>query len=884
MREEGRPNPEDFLAVAAKEDESKGKGHLKVFLGMAAGVGKTYAMLEEAAAQNALGVDVVIGIVDPHGRKETAELVEGLSEVPLKKLVYKDKDFFELDVEAIIARAPDLVLVDELAHTNVPGLKHAKRWEDVIEILDAGIDVYTTLNIQHIESLNDIIEQIAGVSVRETVPDFILEHAQSIRLVDITPEELLERLKEGKVYLGEQSILAAQHFFQKDRLTALRELVLRYTAERVDHDLHDISLLQVGGKLLKPREKLLVAISHQPHSEKLIRTTRRLAWNLDAPWYALHVDTGQNLDENENNQLLKNLALARDLGGEVLSTYGPDISSGILRVARQKGATQIIVGRPKRRPFLDFFKGFSILEKLAKEGSDLDLHVIRQEHHLTHQKKKLHVYLPKKEIYSYIYVFFWVCFLTLFSHFASSLIGYKIVGVIFLLGILASSLFLRKGPILFGAILSAVIWDFFFVPPVEGFKIASYEDRAFFILFILTALVMGVLVDRARLQKELLAKKERYTRALYDVLQKIVSAQTVEDASSSITESLQSYFQGQFEFAAADPKEEFDPKIKGLVSDEKEKVALIWSVDNGKEAGWSTNTLPSLKNLYIPLKGFYSTVGALIYHPKSGRFLSSEEKSFLYTVAHQMANFLERVFLEKNLHVEGLKKKEDEVFDRVISSLSKEIKNPLENLQEAIFGAVSAFKQEEKPKTTKHLFHQIHQVNKSTQALAQVFINVSAMAKLNQSPIPLVKERVSVHELLGTSCKKIAVNLGITNLSMKLQEPLPDLLCDRRLIELLFYHLIQNTQKYSPPSSILRIEAFQKGHEVQMMFFSIMNEDEPMTPQRSPAFLSNEMNMEMKIASKIVEIHEGHLVMDFLETSGIKFIIFFPGVISEEIP
>lgn len=873
MREEGRLNPEDFLAVAAKEDEaSKGKGHLKVFLGMAAGVGKTYTMLEEAQAQKKEGVDVVIGIVDPHGRKDTEELAKGVPEIPLKRIIYKGREFEELDVEAIIARSPDLVLVDELAHTNVPGLKHAKRWEDVIEILESGIDVYTTLNIQHIESLNDIIEQITSVAVRETVPDFILEQAQAIRLIDISPEELLGRLKEGKVYLGEQSVLAAQHFFQKDRLTALRELVLRYTAERVDRDLHDMAISQEGAKLLKPREKLLVAISHHPHSEKLIRNTRRLAWNLDAPWYVLHVETGQNLEENENNQLLKNLALARELGGEVLSTYGPDVAAGILRVARQKGVTQIIVGRPRRR-FLDYFRGFSVIDRLASQGSDLDIHLIRQEHHLTLQKKKLHVYLPKKEIYCYIYVFFWVLFLTFLSILFDSLFGYKADRFIFLLGVLASSLFLRKGPILFGAVLSIFAWDYFFVEPKGSFKIAAYEDRSFIILLLVTAMVTGILVDRARLQKELLAKKERYTRALYDVLQKIVSSPTIESAFDSIKEILQGYFQGNVEFIAADPKEEFSPKIEGLISDEKEQVALIWSVENGKEAGWSTNTLPSLKNLYIPLKGYYSTVGAIAYHPKTGRFLTSEEKGFLYTVAQQMANFLERLFLEKNLQVEGLKKKEDEVFDRVISSLSKEIKNPLEDLQEAIFGAVSAFSQETKPQETKHLFHQIRQVNKSTQALAQVFTNVTAMAQLNQSPAAIVKERVNVHELMETSCKKIASSLGITDLSLHLQQRIPDILCDRHLMELLFYHLIANTQKYSPPASTLRIEAFQKGHEVQMMFFAIANEEE----KRAPAFLSNEM--ELKIASKIVEIHDGHLVMDFLETSGVKFILFFPGVI-----
>lgn len=876
MREEGRPDPEVFLAQAAKENQEKGKGHLKVFLGMAAGVGKTFTMLKEAKTLKDDGMDVVIGIIDSHGRKETAALVEGIPEIPQKKVSYKDKAFDELDLDAILARVPKLVLVDELAHTNVPGLKHAKRWEDVIDILDAGIDVYTTMNIQHIESLNDIIEQITDTSVRETVPDFVIERAQSVQLIDITPIELLDRLKEGKVYLGEQSVLAAEHFFQKDRLTALRELVLRYTAERVDHDLHDISMKHEGGKLLKPREKLLVGVSHHPHSEKLIRATRRFAWNLDAPWYALHVDTGKTLDEHENNQLLKNLSLARELGAEILSTYGPDIAGGILRVARQKGVTQIIVGRPHRRPILDYFRGFSVLDRITKEGSDLDLHVIRHEHHLTLQKKKLKVFLPKKEIYSYMYVFIWVWLLAFFSFLVFPWIGYKIAGVIFMLGTLASSLFLRKGPIYFGAICSAVVWSLFFLPSKDGNVIFSYEDRAFLVLFALTAMTIGILVDRARKQKELLAKKESYTRALNDILQKILLAPSIEAAFHSVKEGLQGFFPGDFDFV------ELNPEIKGIVSDEKEKNALIWSIENSQEAGWSTNTLPSSKNLYIPLKDYYSSVGALIYHPKANRFLTSEEKSFLYTVAQKMASYVEKVSLERNHEIEILKKKEDEVFNKVISSLSKEIKNPLEGLQKAIFGAVNAFKKEVEPQETKHLFHQIRQVGQSSMQLAQVFKNVAAMAKLNQSHIPIIKERIPLAHLIRACCNHAARDFGISNLTFHLQEPLPDIFCDRRLMEVLFSHLIQNTKKFCPPDCLIRIEAFQKGHEVQI---TIMNEESSQDKNvGAPLTLSNDMNVELKIASKIVEIHEGHLVMDFLETSGMKFIIFFPGVFSEKIP
>lgn len=333
---DNKVNPDDLLrAITERENRSK-KGQLKIFLGMAAGVGKTYAMLEEAQIKTREGVNLLVASIYTHGRQDTAKLVEGLNILPEKSITYKDTVFKELDLDEILRIKPQLVLVDELAHTNIPGSRHPKRWQDVVEILDAGIDVYTTLNIQHLESRKEIVERIAQIRVTETVPDLIIEMASEVELIDLTPGGLLQRLKEGKVYTGDLTEIAAVNFFQEDRLTALREMSLRFTAEKVDHELHSMVSSIQQGKEWKISDKLLVAINHHPSSQQLIRTARRLAFGLDAPWVALHIDQGEDLDEDEKNMLNKNLTLARELGGEVITTADSNIAEGIQRIAQQK--------------------------------------------------------------------------------------------------------------------------------------------------------------------------------------------------------------------------------------------------------------------------------------------------------------------------------------------------------------------------------------------------------------------------------------------------------------------------------------------------------------------------------------------------------------------
>ena len=426
MKEE-RLDPEALLKEMQESEKKRERGRLKIFLGMAAGVGKTYTMLEAAQKKVREGVQVLVGLVNTHGRPETAKLLEPFKCVPEHVIYYKEKEFKELDVDEIIRLKPQLVLVDELAHSNIPGSKHLKRWHDVIEILEAGIDVYSTLNVQHIESYRDIVEEITGIKIRETVPDLILEKATSITCVDLTPEELLQRLREGKVYIGDLTDVALRNFFQEDRLTALREIALRCTAEVVDRELHDMIKAIQRGKGWKPRERLLVAINHHPFSQQLIRTARRLSFTLHAPWTAVYVDNGEHLDEDQAAMLCKNLALARELGGEVVTTQDTDIAQGIQRVAEQKNITQIIVGKSFRRKF---FKR-SLVERLTQITSGIDVHIIRQSVLFPLKRKKINKRELGQQTLSYFHILFWIIVLSLFSAYIVPYVGYRVVGSLF---------------------------------------------------------------------------------------------------------------------------------------------------------------------------------------------------------------------------------------------------------------------------------------------------------------------------------------------------------------------------------------------------------------------------------------------------------------------
>lgn len=721
--EENRPNPEELLKAIQHEENTAFRGKLKIFLGMAAGVGKTYAMLEEAKTLTKANVDVVIGIIDTHERIETKALLEGLKAIPEKKIEYRNKIFSELDLDEIIRRKPFIVLVDELAHSNIPGMRHEKRWQDVMEILDNGINVYTTLNVQHIESLKDIVEDITGIEVKETVPDIIIEQASSIKIIDLNPDELLKRLQEGKVYLQDQSKIATLNFFKGNKLTALREILLRYTAEKIDYDLHKMITTEESEKQWKPREKLLVAIGPSPHSQKLIRTTRRLAFNLEAPWIAVYVDTGKMLDDSSQIMLSKNLNLARDLGAEVITTHDPNIADAIQRIAKRRGVTQIIVGRSPPSKYFSFFDRFSLLDQLARECKEIDIHVIRQETQLTTSQKKLKGSSYPPQYLSYFLVFVYVTILTCLNLAGLHLIGYRVVAEIFFIGILVLSLFFQKGPIFFATALFSFILFLFIIPEESKF---SAETYLLFLIYFLTAIATGILVDRYRKHEELLAKREATSQALYRIIRQIGSSLPLDKMLHEVTERLGQEFNSEFEIVIKKIGNGLDfPKTSKLMTTEKEKATATWVFENEEEAGWSTDTLPLSENLYIPIKSTKEILGILIYKKKPNKIVSLDEKNFLHTVCQQLYNPIERSFNEEKTKQNELRIQIEKINKVILNRIMSEFKP---SLQEAK-NSVSNFKRELEVLNNKILLSKFKGIELACEHFSKVFDHLSMISE-----------------------------------------------------------------------------------------------------------------------------------------------------------
>lgn len=880
MIEEYRPNPEELLEVVRKEESQRRKGKLKIFLGMAAGVGKTYAMLEEAQKLKAEGVDIIVGSVATHGRQETAKLLEGLEIIPEKWIKYKDAVFEELDIDAIIKRKPQIVIVDELAHSNVPGSRHPKRWQDVMEILDNGIDVYSTLNVQHIESLKDVVERIAGITIRETVPDIIIDKAASIELIDLTPNELLRRLKEGKVYLGDQSSIAAQNFFQEDRLTALREIVLRFAAEKVDHDLKGMVSTVQRVDAWKPRERLLVAISHSPHSQKLIRITRRLSFNLDAPWIAVHVDTGAELSEEDQATLAKNLALARDLGAEVITTNDTDIAEAIQRIARQKSVTQIIIGRTPSRWLFDFLNRNTLMDQLARECRDIDLHVIRQTLFSKSYGKKFRLPHAPGNILSYFFVLCFVVALSFFNWFLLASIGYKIAGFIFLLGILFLSLFFKKGPILFGSILYALIWGLVFIPLKNQPVMSLNEDAVLLLFYFLTAVFTGVLIDRARKNKEMLSKRERSIEALYDIVQEIAGSPSHEQLVKAVKERLCSVLDGKCDIAFKKIEDGLSfEEDNTLFKNEKERAAASWVFQNGKEAGWSTSTLPMAANLYIPMKGRSEVVGVLAYHPKSDKALTIEEKNFMYTVAQQLASYLERYFAEEKTRRLEQHRQLEKVYQSILNLIENLFEGPLLTIQDA----VKELKKEIIQTLPEKNITPLERITSSSQSLTHILENISAMVNLSAGLTPINRCKNSIKELVSSCYERIRKSEIVYKWKIQIDEDLPDLIFDYDLIELLFYNMVFHAMEYSLPDSVIEIAAMQSGDYIML---SVSGEGQSIPPDmlevafekfyRLPGTGPTGLGLGLAIARVIAEIHGGQLKVQNRPAGGMVFTFYLP--------
>lgn len=678
--EEQRPDPDALLASIAKEER---RSKLKIFFGMCPGVGKTYAMLEAARQQIANGVEVVAGIVETHGRPETAALLAGLPMAPRTELIYRGKKLEEMDLDALIAWHPGLVLVDELAHTNMPGSRHPKRYQDVIELLDAGINVYTTLNVQHVESRKDTVRQITGVEVRETVPDSILDLADEIVLIDLAPSQLLARLSEGKVYYAHRAATAADNFFRESNLVALREMSLRLTAEHVDRDLR---LIKGGqGEPWKAGDRLMVAVSCSLASEKRIRWTRRDAASREASWLAVHVETPEPLSEEEEASLSQNLTLARQLGAEVLIADGNDIGETLLRVARQHNVSQIILGKPEPRMFRTLFRS-SPVDWLVRHSGEIDIQLVKGDSRpkdLWNSRSpvsKLSIPHKRPRWHGYVIAASVAVGITLVSALLEPYTGYWAIALFYLLGVMLSALRLDRWPTLFLAILSAVLWDLCFIPPRFSLHISEGHDLIMFGTYAAIALFIGHLTSSLKQREEAERRGEARATRLYRLSRALATSRDLPETAAIAIRQIRETFGAESALFVRDADGYFSgaalPASSFLPGTKEEGVAA-WVFQHRQPAGRFTDTLPDSEALHLPLMTGSGVEGVLAVKLPTGPPLPMRQRELLEAFAAQIA-----VTLEKDRFAAASRQAEANLqsallHQNLFDTISREIKPPL---------------------------------------------------------------------------------------------------------------------------------------------------------------------------------------------------------------
>ena len=637
-----RPDPDALLALAQAEEERERRGRLKIFFGATAGVGKTYAMLEAAHELRRRGVDVVVGWVDTHGRQETETLLDGLEILPTRIVEHRGIRLKEFDLDAALARRPAVILVDELAHTNAPGSRHARRWQDVDELLAAGLDVWTAINVQHLESLNDLVGKITGIAVRETVPDSFFDRADQVELLDLPAEELVRRLEEGKVYLPEQAERAVRQFFRPGNLIALRELALRKTAERVDAQMERYRQLHGIAETWPIAERILVAVSSGPGAARLVRAARRLAERLRAEWMVVYIETPAEvrLPQQDKDRVWQTLRLAERLGAETAVLTGERPAEEILKYARRRNVSKIVVGKPAHPRWKDILFG-SIRDELERGGGEIDIYVISGEEGggftapaggLRGQRTPWPPYLWSAGV---------VALCTAISALLFGALEPVNLVMVFLLGVVGIAAWAGRGPAVLASVLSVAAFDFFFVEPYLTFAVSDTEYLITFGVMLLTALVISTLTARLRLQAEAARDREARTAALYAMSRDLAAAADEEAILQAAARHIKEVFHGQVLLLLPDEAGHLSVRASEAVTflfDTREQAVSQWVYDHGRMAGKTTDTLPAAKGLYLPLRTSRGIAGVLGVHPTDPRLLSAPDRlHLLEAFANQIA-------------------------------------------------------------------------------------------------------------------------------------------------------------------------------------------------------------------------------------------------------
>ena len=815
-----RPSPEALLEAARREEGRLGK--LKIFMGAAPGVGKTYEMLQQARARKNEGADVVVGVVETHGRKETEALTEGLEVIPRQRLKYKGRWLEEMDLDALLARRPRLALVDELAHTNVGGSRHPKRYLDVEELLSNGIDVYTTVNIQHIESLNDVVAQITGVRVRETVPDSILDRADAIELVDITPEDLIQRLRDGKVYIPKQAQRALEHFFSPANLTALRELALRRTAERVDEQLlNEMQARAISGPWAAG-ERLLVCVSEDPRAAGLVRYTKRLADRLHAPWTALYVETKRSLQltEEERDRIADTLRLAQAIGGEPVTIPGGDrrIADDVVGFAQANNITQVVIGKSTRSGWFELLHG-SVVRDLVRRCGNISIHVIAGEAIAGEP-------IPKKTVRpaegiepfdprAYIFALLAVGLAVGASELLWPWVGLENTDLVFLTAIVGVAVRFGLWPSLLASVAAALCYNFFFTEPYYTFSVADPSNVIAIVFFTIVAIIVSNVAARARRLAVAAMGRARTTESLYVFSRKLSGAGLLDDvlwatayqtaAMLKVRVVLLLPEDGSIAVKAGYPPED--------ILDEADLAAAKWAWEHNRAAGRGSDTLPGAKWLFLPMRTGRATIGVVgIDCDKQGPLLTPDQRRLLDALIDQAALAIERVTLVDDLDRAERRVESDRLRSALLTSISHDLKTPLA----AIIGAAGTLKGFARELDDRGKVELISTIVEESERLNRFIANLLDMTKLEAGSIKPNTARHDIGEIVGTALERASKILGGHSVKVDIAPDLPMLELDPVLFEQALFNLLDNAAKYAPSGTTVRIEGWQEGGTVKL--------------------------------------------------------------------
>jgi len=887
---EKRADP-DALLREINELKSGGIGKLKIYLGYAAGVGKTYAMLDDAQQQSRSGVDVLVGYIEPHTRPETMELLKGLPLLAPKTLVYKNIELKEFDLDEALRRKPALILVDELAHSNAPGVRNQKRYQDIEELLHAGIDVYTTVNVQHMESLNDMVADITKVQVKETVPDDIFEHAEQIKLIDIEPDELLRRLEQGKIYQPERARTAMQNFFTKENLRLLREIALRKAADRISHA--NQSERRLSDKMANV--KLLVCIGPSPSSARCIRWTARASESFRAPWTAIYVEgtDSDSMTPDQQNTVRANMDLAARLGAEIVTLLGDDIPAVVAEYAKLSGITNIVIGKSRNRKSLHNWLKPNLEDALIERLPNIEIHIVSGGEPLPHHNamsKRLSLAFRLTWRDSLI-TFGMLLVSTLVSFWLQKLnVGDQNIIMVYILSVSIVSR-LTTGYIygVFASILSVLTFNFFFTEPYFTFNAIQPSYPITFAIMLLVALMMSALTVRIKAQARLAVAREHRTNTLYEINKKLLATRGLPNIIKLTNEYIVNLFNRSVTFYASDPEQgesgfflqnPSEPDSSYLIQPNEQAVAH-WVFVNGKRAGAGTDTLMGAGGFYMPVLSQQRVLAVIGISCLTSK-LDHNARLFLRMIASLVAMSLERQRLsdeQRNILIDTEKEK---MRSNLLRAISHDLRTPLSG----IWGASSAILENESQLDTATRKQLLENVRDDSQWLIRMVENLLSVTRIQEGTMRVIKSPETAEEVVADAVSRIRKRFGSSKITVQVPDEILIVPMDSTLIAQVMINLLENALKHSPESEPVEIRLFKKDawavFEVIDHGPGIAKKDLPhifegfFAVDRTDGDSSRGMGIGLSICLSIVKAHGGKMEAENQPAGGAVFRFFLP--------